>query len=59
MDDIPGGELHGVETDRIGRHHRLHGFSRMNYLYFEESSEKRLWKSGVICGKCIIESTNN
>ena len=39
MDDIPGGELHGVETDRIGCHHRLHGFSRMNYLYFEESSE--------------------
>ena len=39
MDDIPGGELHGVETDRIGLHHRLHGFSPMNDFYFEESSE--------------------
>ena len=39
MDDIPGGELHGMETDRIGRHHRLHGFSQMNDFYFEESSE--------------------
>ena len=39
MDDIPGGELHGVETDRIGRHHRLHGFSQMNDFYFEKSSE--------------------
>ena len=39
VDELPGGELHGVETDRIGLHHRLHGFSPMNYFYFEKSSE--------------------
>ncbi len=39
MDDVSSGEFYGVETGGIGYHHRLHGFSRMNYLYYEESSE--------------------
>ena len=62
MDDIPGGELHGVETDRIGLHHRLHGFSPMNYFYFGYACKEcnqgmhKIEKQGCIHGISSVHS---
>ena len=60
MDDIPDGELHGVETDRIGRHHRSHGFSPMNYFYFEKSSEDIFGNPGEFMVNVLlkVQTTN-